>query len=60
MSPLLLPVLKGTLPGFPIAPDPGPFAILVPTLLVPALIAIPVVLLGMGRRWLRRDPESGS
>lgn len=58
MLPLLLPVLKGTLPGFPVAPDPGPLAILLYTLLIPGLIAAVVAGLGMGRHWLQRDPAA--
>lgn len=56
MSPLLMPVLRGSLPGFPVAPDPGSLAILVWAVLIPVLIAAPIVALGMGRRWVRHDP----
>jgi predicted NUDIX family NTP pyrophosphohydrolase len=53
MSPLLFP-LK-TLPGFPYAPDPAPLQILIVIGVIPGLIAVLIVGLGMGRRWLDRD-----
>ncbi len=56
MSLLLLPILRGSLPGYPVAPEPDPLAILIYTLLIPGLISAVVVGLGMGRHWLRRDP----
>lgn len=52
---MLLTLLETrTLPGFPEAPDPGPLAILVPTLLIPGLITILVFGLALGKRWLDR------
>ena len=60
MTTLLLPVLKGTLPGFPSAPEPSLLDSLAVLALIPGVIAIVVTLLIMGPRWLHRSAPAGS
>lgn len=55
MSTLLIPVLRGTLPGFPTAVEPTLLETLTLILFIPAGIAILIMALGMGRRWLAQD-----
>ena len=58
MSPrsALLPLLD-TLPGYPVAPDPGIWDILWVTLIVPGAISLVIAALGMGPTWLRKDAD---
>lgn len=52
---LLPPILQGAMPGWPVAPDPGPLDILVLALLIPGLITVIGVGAGMAKRWLASD-----
>lgn len=51
----LLPVLQGTLPGFPPAPAPSLLEALMIMLIIPAVIGVVIVGMGMGRTWLKAD-----
>lgn len=56
MTTVLIPVLKGTLPGFPTAPQPDVLHTLIIILLIPAGIALLVTLLTIGPRWFGHAP----
>lgn len=55
MTTLLIPVLRGTLPGFPPAATPGLLDSLLVLIIIPAVIAAVVAIPIMGRRWHRHD-----